>query len=419
MTTVDPVKSREFAKDVVQRLRECGYEAVWAGGCVRDQLLGRQPKDYDVATSAHPDQVRNVFGKRRTLAIGAAFGVITVLGPKEAGQIEIATFRRDATYSDGRHPDSVAFSDAREDALRRDFTVNGLFFDPITEEVIDYVGGQADLQQGLIRAIRDPDERFDEDKLRMLRAVRFATTLGFEIDPATCEAVRRHATELVVVSAERVSEELRRILCHDSRRRGAELLQDAGLLSTILPELNEQSDAWHNSLRCLEVVGPPTPSVAFAILLRPLHIADPRRDKLEATCRGWKLSNEEITGTIACLEQEATIRSAQTVDWPVLQRLLIAPRIGEVLQYAKAVALVVDGTVDQIDYCYEKLAAPREQLDPPPLIDGEALKQAGIPPGPIYKKILTRIRDAQLDQVIHSPDEAIAMAMALAAQDRS
>lgn len=167
---------RQFAVEVVERLRTAGYEALWAGGCVRDQLLQRTPKDYDVATSAHPDQIRDVFGRRRTLPIGAAFGVITVLGPKSAGQIEVATFRQDATYSDGRHPDSVTFSTAEEDARRRDFTINGLFYDPLNEQVIDFVGGQQDIDRRVVRAIGDPYERIAEDKLRMLRAVRFSAT---------------------------------------------------------------------------------------------------------------------------------------------------------------------------------------------------------------------------------------------------
>src|SRR3954469_10452800 len=171
MAATDPAVAREFAIDVVRRLREAGHQSLWAGGCVRDQLLGQMPKDYDVPTDAVPDRVREVFGRRRTLAIGASFGVITVLGPERAGQIDVATFRRDAAYSDGRHPDAVSFSDAENDAQRRDFTINGLFFDPIAEQVIDYVGGQDDLQRHVIRAIGDPLARIAEDKLRMLRAV--------------------------------------------------------------------------------------------------------------------------------------------------------------------------------------------------------------------------------------------------------
>ena len=174
-----PDEQRRFALDVVRRLRGAGFEAYWAGGCVRDQLLGRTPKDYDVATNAMPEQVRQLFGRRRTLAIGAAFGVIAVIGPKPAGTVEVTTFRRDAAYSDGRHPDSVAFSSPEEDASRRDFTINGLFYDPVEDRVIDYVGGQADLAAGRIRAIGNARDRFAEDKLRMLRAVRFAATFAF------------------------------------------------------------------------------------------------------------------------------------------------------------------------------------------------------------------------------------------------
>ena len=174
---------REFALEIVEQLRAAGFEALWAGGCVRDQLLGLAPKDYDVATSATPDEIRDLFGRRRTLAIGASFGVITVLGPRAAGQIEVATFRTDAAYSDGRHPDSVTFTTAEHDAARRDFTINGLFFDPVAEAVVDYVNGRDDLERKTIRAIGDPAARIAEDKLRMLRAVRFAATFDFHIEP--------------------------------------------------------------------------------------------------------------------------------------------------------------------------------------------------------------------------------------------
>src|SRR5262245_35516929 len=174
MPTIDPQLARQFAVEVVHRLRESGHQALWAGGCVRDQLMGQLPKDYDVATDAEPDRIREVFGKRRTLPIGAAFGVITVLGRKGAGQIDVATFRCDAAYSDGRHPDAVTFSDAEHDAQRRDFTINGLFYDPLEGRVIDYVGGQVDLEFRILRAIGNPSARIAEDKLRMLRAVRFA-----------------------------------------------------------------------------------------------------------------------------------------------------------------------------------------------------------------------------------------------------
>src|SRR6478736_4762997 len=185
MADVDPKLAREFAVEVVRTLRKNEQVALWAGGCVRDQLMQLLPKDYDVATDATPERVREVFGKKRTLAIGASFGVITVLGPKGTGQIDVATFRRDAAYSDGRHPDAVTFTTAEHDAQRRDFTINGLFYDPIAEKVVDYIGGQNDLQARIVRAIGDPRSRLSEDKLRLLRAVRFAAAFNFAIDPGT------------------------------------------------------------------------------------------------------------------------------------------------------------------------------------------------------------------------------------------
>ena len=191
-TLLTPEEQRRFAVEVVRRLRGAGFEAYWAGGCVRDQLLGRTPKDYDVATNAVPDQVRALFGRRRTLAIGAAFGVIAVIGPQGPGTVEVTTFRRDAPYSDGRHPDSVTFSSAEEDASRRDFTINGLFYDPVEQRVIDFVGGQEDLAQRRLRAIGDARQRFAEDKLRMLRAVRFAATFAFSLDERDASGHCRH-----------------------------------------------------------------------------------------------------------------------------------------------------------------------------------------------------------------------------------
>ena len=234
---IDPEQQRHFALDVVRQLRTAGFEAYWAGGCVRDELLGRRPKDYDVATNATPPQIRALFGNQRTLPLGAAFGVITVLGPRPAGMIEVATFRQDAEYSDGRHPDHVTFSSAREDAARRDFTINGMFFDPVDRKVIDFVGGQEDLQNGLIRAIGSPRLRFGEDKLRMLRAVRFAAAFGFAIDAETAAAVREMAPQITVVSPERIAMEMRRVLTEPGRVQGVRLLVELGLAAAVLPEI--------------------------------------------------------------------------------------------------------------------------------------------------------------------------------------
>ncbi|MBC8354310.1 MAG: CCA tRNA nucleotidyltransferase [Planctomycetes bacterium] len=396
MTSIDPRRAREFAQQVVVKLRASKHEALWAGGCVRDELLGKQPKDYDVATDATPAQVREVFGNRRTLPIGAAFGVITVLGPREAGQVEVATFRRDATYSDGRHPDSVAFSDAREDAKRRDFTINGLFYDPLSGEVIDYVGGQEDLKRQVLRAIGNPDERLAEDKLRMLRAVRFATTLGFDIESETMLAIQRYSKELRVVSVERITAELRRLLQHSNRRHGLELLRESCLLQEVLPELPLQDEVWTQTLETLDLLDQPSVAVAIAVLVRSVQSADESNRSAEAICRRWKLSNEEREGVLLCLNKETTIRTARTVAWPELQRVLIVSRIDELMSYCRAIAQIVDGTDDAIQFCRQTLARPQAEWNPPPLISGDDLMELSIPAGSSYRKLLTAARDAQL-----------------------
>ena len=236
--SLDPKKQRAFAVDIVRRLREREFEAYWAGGCVRDQLIGRPPKDYDVATAARPDDVRAVFGRRRTVAVGEAFGVVCVVGPRGAGQVEVATFRQDAAYSDGRHPDSVQFSTPQADAQRRDFTINGMFYDPLEDRVVDFVGGQDDLVREVIRAIGNPRERFDEDKLRLLRAVRFASAFEFKIDPETRDALEEMAAQISVVSVERIAAEMRSMLTHASRVHSLHLFGEVRLLAAILPELN-------------------------------------------------------------------------------------------------------------------------------------------------------------------------------------
>ena len=410
MASVNPNAAREFAIDVVRRLRAAGHQALWAGGCVRDQLMGEMPKDYDVATDAVPDRIREVFGQRRTLPIGAAFGVITVLGPRGAGQIDVATFRRDAAYSDGRHPDSVAFSDAENDSKRRDFTINGLFFDPLAQRVIDYVGGQEDLQRGVIRAIGDPRERIAEDKLRMLRAVRFAARFDFAIDYQTLAAVKQQARELIIVSAERVAAELRLILTHATRARGVELLAETGLLEVVLPEaaaLVQSPEAWSRCIAILGSLHAPTFSIGLAALLRELQLADRSQSLPRVVFERWKLSTDELAGAEKLLREETLVRSARAQPWPKLQRVLVAPRVDELLGYCEAVARIVDGHTDEIDFCRQKLAQSASQLNPPPLMTGEDLKQAGIPQGPVYRQILDAVRDAQLDGVITSREQAL------------
>ncbi len=405
MANLDPDKQREFAVDVVRQLREWGYEAYWAGGCVRDRLLGRKPKDYDVATTARPDEIRNVFGHRRTVAVGAAFGVIAVVGPRQAGQIDVATFREDAFYSDSRHPDSVTFSTPEADAQRRDFTINGLFFDPLESRVIDFVGGQQDLERGVVRAIGDPQARFDEDKLRLLRGVRFAAMFGFELEPETRAAIERLAGQITKVSAERIAAEMRLMLVDDHRRRAVELLRAVGLLEAVLPEVarGERPEHWRATLAALESLAAPTFAAALAVLVGLLIDAE----ETIALCRRWKLSNHETQRIAWLVENQNVLRHAQSMDWPTLQRMLIHPGIGELLALHEAFGQASGQSNVGLDYCRQKLAMPREQLDPPPLLTGDDLIALGIPRGKHYQDLLRAARDAQLLGEINTREEAI------------
>ena len=405
---MQPLAAKQFAHHVVQRLREAGFESLWAGGCVRDMLLGREPNDYDVATAATPEQVREVFGRRRTLAIGAAFGVITVLGSKQQGQIEVATFRCDAEYSDGRRPDSVSFSTAEEDAQRRDFTINGLFYDPLAEQVIDYVAGQADLQAGVIRAIRDPFERIAEDKLRMLRAVRFAATFDFQLETQTRAAICQQAGALQVVSAERIAAEMQRMLVHPQRCRAMELLRDCQLLVEVLPEakrFDEQPSTWSETRDVLGRLASPCFPVAFAALIRLLVKAG---DGAAARTIGkrWKLSNDDLKLTAFLIAHLAEIRTADQVAWPQLQRILIHDNIQDLMALAEAVAGTCEDPSAALERCREKLELPQQKLNPPLLLDGNDLRQL-IQPGPVFKEILTAVRDAQLEGQLTSQSEAL------------
>ncbi|QDU89887.1 tRNA nucleotidyltransferase/poly(A) polymerase [Pirellulimonas nuda] len=404
---INPDRQRDFAADVAARLRAAGYQALWAGGCVRDALLGKTPKDYDVATSATPDQVRQVFGKQRTIAIGAAFGVITVKGRRGAGQIEVATFRKDVGYSDGRRPDRVEFTDAEQDARRRDFTINGMFYDPADDHVIDYVGGAEDLAARVVRAIGDPEARFDEDKLRMLRAVRFAATLDFEIEADTFAAISRHAEELSAVSAERVAAELVRMLACPGRRRALELLAQCGLLEHVLPEFAGRPEAEREvAMWTLDRLDWPSTAAALAVLTwgaLPRVVAEMtqrlRLSNALAAAVGWMNANADA------------LAAAEDLSWPQLQPLLIAPEAGTLIDLIEARA---GGPTAGTLVCREKLALPPEELNPAPLLDGTDLIEAGIAAGPTVGRLLRVVREAQLEGTIATRDDAIALALAAA-----
>ncbi|HKI30327.1 MAG TPA: CCA tRNA nucleotidyltransferase [Gemmataceae bacterium] len=437
--TQDPeLSERAFAVRVVERLRTAGYQALWAGGCVRDELLGLQPKDYDVATDATPEQVRRLF--RPTVAIGAAFGVIAVLGPRTpAGRlaVEVATFRSDVSYSDGRRPDRVVYSSPREDAERRDFTINGMFFDPIENKLIDYVGGQADLSARVLRAIGEPAKRFAEDKLRLLRGVRLATRFDLAIDPTTAEAVRAMADEVTVVSAERIADELRKLLVHRQRARGVNLMFDLGLVRPILPELLPMKglpqgppsapvgDLWDHVMTVLERLGERVSfPLAFAALLhdagKPRVVArTPERYTFyhhehvgrriaSEICLRLKLSNEERERIEWLVEKHQYLADARQMRPAKLKPILIHPGIEELLRLHEADAQASGHDLDHVTYCRQLLAewTPAD-LNPPPLLTGDDLKEVGVPQGPVYKRLLDAVREAQLDGTIRTKDEAL------------
>ena len=416
MPELDPLQQRRFATDVVDQLRASGHTAYWAGGCVRDRLLGLVPKDYDVATSAKPDQIRAIFGHRRTLAIGAAFGVITVLGGRRAGQIEVATFREDAQYSDGRHPDNVRFSTAEMDAQRRDFTINGLFFDPHEERVIDYVGGQQDLGRRLIRAIGNPQDRIAEDRLRMLRAVRFAATFGFQLEAATLDAIRAMAHGVVKVSAERIAAELRRMLEDSTRRAACELLVETELLSLVLPEVADLESGpgpgasdWQETLRVLDALVEPKFPLSLAALLH--RCATP--DTINELGQRLRLSNHEVDRATWLLQHHALIVGAPDMKWSQLQPLLVCDGIDDLLAMRAAIA-----SPDSPDVVLfrQHLRRPLSELDPPLLLTGDDLIAHGIQPGPAFRGLLDRIRAAQLDEEISSREEGLTLVDRLLAE---
>ncbi len=425
-----PNRQRAFALEIVEKLRAAGFDALWAGGCVRDVLLGITPKDYDVATSATPDQIRNLFGHRRTLPVGAAFGVVTVMGPRAAGQIEVATFRTDAAYSDGRHPDSVTFTDAQHDARRRDFTINGMFFDPVAGEVVDHVGGRDDIQHRTIRAIGDPRLRLREDKLRMLRAVRFAAAFGFLIEPQTLHAIQEMAADITTVSAERIGMEIRRMLIDPGRARALELLRETNLLQHVLPEsASLDIAAFDQTKRILAALHEPSLPLALAALFSTQYrvpstaseLPAPRqepsgRPPAHSVGRRLRFTNKEIERARWLIGQLPIVARAPQVPWPQLQRILIHDGAAELLELLESITGPTDPA---IAFCRQRLAWPPERLNPPPLVDGSDLIRHGLAPGPQFSALLEQIRDAQLNGEITSRDEAIALADRLRAPGKT
>lgn len=399
----------DAAQRVARELRERGFIAYFAGGCVRDRLVGREPKDFDVATDATPDDVRRIF--RKTQEVGAAFGVMLVrlLGRT----IEVTTFRAEGAYSDARRPDSVVFTDARTDAKRRDFTINGLFQDPETDEIIDFVGGRADLEEGIIRAIGDPAARLREDRLRMLRAVRFAARFDFAIEESTARAIRHDAGQLEGVSRERIGQEIKWMLTEPTRGRAVELLQSFGLDAIVLEEASTEPPCTHVA-SLPESFEYPAVLAAWWIDRNGSSAAVDPHEAARSWSRSLMLSRADETGMAQTL-----LLARDLLDrWPdlgVAGRKRMASR-----RWFRAALVIrrVDEPVSAESIAREVDELARTGLAPEPLLSGDDLVAIGLKPGPIFRDLLDRVYDAQLEGRIESVGEALDLARRLAAQVR-
>jgi poly(A) polymerase len=408
LSHIDPIAARMFAVKVVEKLRQQGYEAVWAGGCVRDQLLDRVPMDYDVATSAHPDSVRELFGRRHTIAIGAAFGVITVIGSKASGNVEVATYRSDSEYIDGRRPVGVTFCNAREDALRRDFTINGLFFDPVGGVVVDYVGGQQDLHEGIIRAIGDPDMRFGEDHLRMLRAVRFSANFEFPLESHTRDAIDRLAHQLALVSPERLAAELRLMFSRAGRGQALRLLVGTGLVNPLFGgQLNKTESFWSSASDALDALCEPSLPLAMAILCRE------EPESVVVICNHLRLSNHERRLAVWLVKALSVFRSKDIMsDYARAPWSLLQPWLAHEWRFHLAdlmVSLAVSNyfSSENVSWVSNQVQRTDAELNPSHLLRGNDLLQIGVPSGPIVGHLLHQLRSLQLDEKITSREAAV------------
>lgn len=411
---------RQKALGILEKLRQAGYKAYWCGGCVRDLLRGCPPKDYDIVTNAYPEMVRKLFP--RTVEVGVQFGVIRVLIGKD--NFEIATFRRDGDYQDGRRPNSVYFSDEKEDALRRDFTINGLFLDPDTSQVIDYVGGQEDLKRQLIKTIGEPKERFQEDYLRLLRAVRFACQLNFVIEEKTWATVCEMAPRIHKISQERIRDELLRMLTGNDPARAFSLLAECGLLRELLPEVEELRNIPYNTtktifgsaLLLLEKGKPFSGAeMAFAALFSKLAVVEndtsPNQEitssLIHSICQRLKLPNKSTAQIIQLLLGHKQCHQVLSLSLGQLKSFLGLPYILDILELYRLQCATQNQDMSIYNYCQNKLQELGSMLNPAPLITGEHLVAAGFSPGPVFKEILKFVRDEQLEGKLSSQEEAL------------
>jgi len=416
------------ARRIVEKLRQHGHEAFFAGGWVRDSLLNRKPKDVDIATTALPEEVCQLFPN--TTGIGILFGVVQVRMYGRA--YEVATFRRDAVYYDGRHPSSVSFSGPRQDALRRDFTINGLFYDPETERIIDFVRGCSDIKDRRIRAIGDPRKRFKEDKLRMLRAIRFACNLDFKITTGTWKAITELSSLISEVSWERIRDELIEIISGTAPGLGLTLLHESGLLSHILPEVEDwhgkhsqtkpSIDLFAHTVKTLGMLHKPSAALAFGTLLHELapSTSHPDTDSgsygnslrsglaiVEKVCRRLRISRKETARVSNLIQSQSLFSEVKRMRQSALKRFLYQPHFDEHLELYRVRTASLGFPLNTFSYCREKLKEYIHEITINPLVKGDDLMDLGYRPGPIYKRILNSVEDLQLEGELKNRKEAI------------
>ena len=433
----DPVESSSMEKvalEVAARLRQSGHIAYFAGGCVRDMVRGLTPKDYDIVTDARPEAVKSLFP--HTFAVGAHFGVIIVL--ENGFQFEVATFRSDDAYIDGRHPTAVHFSSPEEDAQRRDFTINGMFYDPVAEKVIDFVGGRADIDAKLVRAIGDPGQRFAEDRLRMLRAVRFATVLDYQIDQKTWDALATNAESINQISAERIREELVSIFCSPNRVRGWDFLDSSGLMWAILPELeamkgvlqpeqfHPEGDVFVHTRLMLQLL-PQEVSVSLVLAVLFHDVGKPvtatvdktgrirfnEHDRIgaqmtEAIMRRLRFSGAEIEATVEMVKQHMVFKDVPNMRVAKLKRFMARPTFQDELELHRVDCESSHRMLDNYEFLLRKRQEfANEPIIPPPLVRGDDLIALGLKPGPKFGEILEAVETRQLEGTLRTREEAL------------
>jgi poly(A) polymerase len=427
---MDP--KRQEAVEIIRQIRESGFQAFFVGGCVRDLIMGRPPGDYDVTTDAHPEAVLRLFPEG--LTVGVQFGVVIV--PRSAGNVEVATFRRDGRYTDGRHPDRVVYSKTpQEDAQRRDFTINGLLFDPLENKVLDFVGGQADIRLRRVRTIGDPFARFAEDRLRMLRAVRFAARFDFQLEAKTAEAIRQLAPEIRDVSAERMGSEIIRILTEGKARRGFQLLDETRLLSEVLaevkamqgveqpPEFHPEGDVWTHTLIMLDGLKNSTPTLALAVLLHDVgkpptftvrerirfdHHAEVGAKMAEAICERLRLSSRDTERVAEMVRHHLRFKDFPNMRRATQLRFIRMDNFEEHLELHRLDCLASHGDLTNYELAKRLLQqTSAEEARPARLVTGNDLIQCGYAPGPRFTTILRSLEDAQLEGRILTREDAI------------